>query len=149
MGFPRQEYWSGLPFPSWGNLPDPGIKSASPALAGSHQESLVLRSGNIKNTVRVMTGENPHGDEGQQAGTKAKWQSWDSRKTQLDAEVSEWCYLRVSAESVCDIALPSLSSGWSLWFCLLGLRFWTPGTPDLSPFIPLFLKPFIFLLILY
>ena len=37
MGFPRQEYWSGLPFLSPGNLPDPGIKlasSASPALAG-------------------------------------------------------------------------------------------------------------------
>ena len=34
MGFPRQEYWSGLPFPSPGHLPDPGIKPASPALAG-------------------------------------------------------------------------------------------------------------------
>ena len=36
MGFPRQEYWSGLPFPSPGNLPDPEIKSrllVSPALA--------------------------------------------------------------------------------------------------------------------
>ena len=33
MGFPRQEYWSGLPFPSPGHLPDPGIKLASPALA--------------------------------------------------------------------------------------------------------------------
>ena len=31
MGFPRQEYWSGLPFPSPGDLPDPGIKSRSPA----------------------------------------------------------------------------------------------------------------------
>ena len=31
MGFPRQEYWSGLPFPSPGNLPDPGIESRSPA----------------------------------------------------------------------------------------------------------------------
>ena len=30
--FPRQEYWSGLPFPSPGNLPDPGIKPRSPAL---------------------------------------------------------------------------------------------------------------------
>ena len=27
MGFPRQEYWNGLPFPSLGDLPDPGIKS--------------------------------------------------------------------------------------------------------------------------
>ena len=30
MGFSRQEYWSGLPFPSPGNLPDPGIKPTSP-----------------------------------------------------------------------------------------------------------------------
>ena len=32
--FPRQEYWSGLPFPSPGDLPDPGIKPRSPTLAG-------------------------------------------------------------------------------------------------------------------
>ena len=29
----RQEYWRGLPFPSLGDLPDPGIKTVSPALA--------------------------------------------------------------------------------------------------------------------
>ena len=34
MGFPRQEYWSGFPFPPSGNLPDPGIEPTSPALAG-------------------------------------------------------------------------------------------------------------------
>ena len=37
MGFFRQEYWSGLPFPTPGDLPDPGIQTvslASPALAG-------------------------------------------------------------------------------------------------------------------
>ena len=44
MGFPRQEYWSGLPFPSPGDLPDPGIKTISSApqmdsLLLSHQES--------------------------------------------------------------------------------------------------------------
>ena len=32
MGFSRQGYWSGLPFPSPGDLPKPGIKSRSPAL---------------------------------------------------------------------------------------------------------------------
>ena len=32
MGLPRQEYWSGLPLPSPGDLPDPGIKLRSPAL---------------------------------------------------------------------------------------------------------------------
>ena len=34
MGFPRQEYWSGFPFPPPGDLPDPGIEPMSPALAG-------------------------------------------------------------------------------------------------------------------
>jgi len=34
VGFPRQEYWSGFPFPSPGDLLDPGIKPVSPALAG-------------------------------------------------------------------------------------------------------------------
>ena len=32
MGFSRQEYWSGLPFPSPEDLPDPGIELASPTL---------------------------------------------------------------------------------------------------------------------
>ena len=32
MGFSRQEYWSGLPFPSPGDLPNPGIEPMSPAL---------------------------------------------------------------------------------------------------------------------
>ena len=34
MGLSRQEYWTGLPFPSPGDLPDPGIEPTSPALAG-------------------------------------------------------------------------------------------------------------------
>ena len=34
MGFSRQEYWSGLPFPPPGDLPDPGIEPVSPELAG-------------------------------------------------------------------------------------------------------------------
>ena len=32
MGFSRQEYWSGLPFPSPEDLPDPGIEPGSPTL---------------------------------------------------------------------------------------------------------------------
>ena len=32
MGFSRQEYWSGLPFPSPGDLPDPGIELRPPVL---------------------------------------------------------------------------------------------------------------------
>ena len=46
-GFSRQEYWSGLPCPPPGDLPDPGIEPTSPALQVdslqlSHQESLSL-----------------------------------------------------------------------------------------------------------
>ena len=39
MGFSRQKHWSGLPFPSAGNRPDPGVKPASPTLQA---ESLPL-----------------------------------------------------------------------------------------------------------
>ena len=45
MGFSRQEYWSGLSFPSPGDLFDPGIEPASPlqvdSLSLSHQRSLI------------------------------------------------------------------------------------------------------------
>ena len=40
MRFSREEYWSGQPFPSPGDLPDPGIEPASPALAGPVNRSL-------------------------------------------------------------------------------------------------------------
>ena len=41
-GFSRQEYWSGLPYPPIGNLPDSGIKPASPAAAALQADSLPL-----------------------------------------------------------------------------------------------------------
>ena len=60
MGFPRQEHWSGLPFSSPGDLPDPGIESRSPplqmdslltasreALLGKIYEASVFRNGTI------------------------------------------------------------------------------------------------------
>ena len=40
MGFSRQEYWSGLPFPSPGDLPNPGIKPASPMSPALQANSL-------------------------------------------------------------------------------------------------------------
>ena len=39
MGFSRQEYWSRLPFPSPGDLSNPGIKSESPALQADSLQS--------------------------------------------------------------------------------------------------------------
>ena len=48
MGFSRQEYWSGLPFPSPGDLPDPGIEPRSPALEADAltSEPLQYKNGN-------------------------------------------------------------------------------------------------------
>ena len=50
MGFPRQKYWSWLPLPSPGILPDPGIELASPALAGGF-----FTSGPLGKPRRVFT----------------------------------------------------------------------------------------------
>ena len=56
MGFSRQEYWSGLPFPSLGDLPDPGIEPGSPALKAdaltSEQHNCVPNS--ISNNLAVQ-----------------------------------------------------------------------------------------------
>jgi len=55
MGFSRQEFWSGLPFPPPGDLPDPGIKPtppASPALADRFFTT--EPSGNISCTQTYM-----------------------------------------------------------------------------------------------
>ena len=48
MGFLRQEYWSGLPFPTPGDLPDPGVEPVSPALhADSSPLSHLVGGGGI------------------------------------------------------------------------------------------------------
>ena len=49
MGFFRQEYWSGLPFPSPSDLPDPGIKPASPVSPALKQNSLSTEPSGIWN----------------------------------------------------------------------------------------------------
>ena len=62
MGFSRQECWSGLPFPTPGDLPDPGIKPAtlvSPALEGKFFTTSttweVVNVGNIEDSLLNMT----------------------------------------------------------------------------------------------
>ena len=46
MGFSRQEYWSGLPLPPSGDLPDPGIEPGSPSSgSGATEEGLTSRGG--------------------------------------------------------------------------------------------------------
>ena len=56
MGSARQKYWSGLPFPSPGNLPDPGIESTSPALASGFFTMESLSEGSPTSTFFPTTG---------------------------------------------------------------------------------------------
>ena len=48
MGFSRQEYWSGLPFPSPGDLPDSGIEPGSPTLQANFLLSEPHREAHIE-----------------------------------------------------------------------------------------------------
>ena len=52
MGFSRQEYWSGLPFLSPGDLPNPGIKPGSPAL---QTDALPSEPVETKDAVKLPT----------------------------------------------------------------------------------------------
>ena len=53
MGFSRQEYWSGLPFPSPGDLPNPGIEPRSPTLqADALTSELPGKSNKIRFNLR-------------------------------------------------------------------------------------------------
>ena len=53
MGFSRQEYWSGLPFPAPGDLPDPGIKFESPMSPALQADSLLLSPGEAHVCIHV------------------------------------------------------------------------------------------------
>ena len=58
MDFPRQEYWSGLPYPSPGDLPDPRIKPRSPALARGFLTCIVVLPRNSNSQEASQYGEN-------------------------------------------------------------------------------------------
>ena len=59
MEFSRQAYWSGLPFPSPGDLPDPGIKPGSPALEAdsllSEPPGKAIKTKEISKTGKLST----------------------------------------------------------------------------------------------
>ena len=55
MGFSRQEYWSGLPFPSPGDLPNPGIEPGSPTLQADALTSEPPGVGEIPDTLVSLT----------------------------------------------------------------------------------------------
>ena len=55
MRFPRQEYWSGLPFPSPGNHPDPGIEPTSPVSLAFQTDSLRYAAAAAKSRQLCLT----------------------------------------------------------------------------------------------
>ena len=61
MGFSRQEYWSGAPFPSPGDLPDPGIKPRSSALQADFLPAEPPGKSNSRDTRPFLEGGNSHG----------------------------------------------------------------------------------------
>ena len=66
MGFSRQEYWNGLPFPSPGDLPNPGIEPLSTELAGRffyHWATWEMDLGD-RAYKRGKGLQGPHGTEG-------------------------------------------------------------------------------------
>ena len=54
MGFSRQEYWSGLPFPSPGDLPNPRIEPGSPALQADSLPTELWRKPSAYNSVTLL-----------------------------------------------------------------------------------------------
>ena len=60
MGFSRQEYWSGLPFPSPGDLPDPGIEPGSPTLEADALTSEPPAKEGCMQTCRVKSSKCVH-----------------------------------------------------------------------------------------
>ena len=64
IGFSRQEYWSGLPFSSSGDLPDSGIEPTSPALQAdslllSHEESTINMVLYLEKDLQFACGSGP------------------------------------------------------------------------------------------
>ena len=69
MGFSRQEYWSGLPFPSPGDLPDPGIEPRFPALEAD-----------------ALTSEPPGKHKGTIKTPAVAWSPWGENDCSVDTD---------------------------------------------------------------
>ena len=92
MGFSRQEYWSGLPFPSPGDLPDPGIETRSPAFQADaltseppgkpkvRLDTIKLLEENIGRTLFDMNHSNTFRELSPKAKTKNKKQKTKTNK---------------------------------------------------------------------
>ena len=86
MGFPRQEFWTGLPFPSLRDLPDPGVEFMSPAASPALQADFLLL--NYRETQLGCAIKIKHGSSG-------TWRRHLQFKVRITCRVSkhEWVFI--------------------------------------------------------
>ena len=97
MGFPRQEYWSALPFPSPRDLPDPGFEPMSPALAGGFFTTESL--GKPKTIYVIQANQKPMNPPSKEI---LKWTiTKQSEKSSLvQSFLGLWCLLDVQGKAI-------------------------------------------------
>ena len=115
-GFSRQEYWSGLPFPSPGDLPNPGIEPGSPALQTDALPSEPPgKQESLKNLLKIQVhGTIPRNSDLMNLGQRPGIWKVLHRKIiwTLIYENSRW--MAGSQATLANIALHQLSSTWLL-----------------------------------
>ena len=106
IGFSKPEYWSGLPFPSPGDLPTPGIKATSPAL---HVDSLPIESFSSVQFSRSVLSDSLRPHESQH--TRPPCPSPTPRVHSNSCPLSRWCHPAISSSvfpfSSCPQSLPA------------------------------------------
>ena len=115
LGFPRQEYWSGLPFPSPGDLPTPGIEPASlasPVLAGR-----LFTSAPLGNPLAPWPGINP-----EPLALEGGLNYWTAREVPTSLGLHSVSLHEVSLISLNGLGLHSvMESNWILMYLLWAL----------------------------
>ena len=110
MGFSRQGYWSGLPFPSPGDLPDPGIKPRSPALQADTLPTKLL----VKPLILIYKVLSPNG------AYPKEYRGWGKNKNANKSATLKFCSLRsmeVEEESgkCLEATRKRESASWGSW----------------------------------
>ena len=110
MGFSRQEYWNGLPFPSPADLPNPGIKPRSPALQADSLPIEPWRKHKDGRRGEIAFRINPYTSQGGLEGSnKTLCAPGNPTETEPDLPLSVWVSpVKVQVSS-------GLSQGWGLW----------------------------------
>ena len=118
MGFSRQEYWSGLPCPPPGDLPDPGIEPApliSPALAGRFFTTSATREACAFPNIYNWGPPNPHSWSiwriGEGRGREDRMTEGHVRTDTRGSEKHSNTFIEIKTEVVAERGLPRWCSG--------------------------------------